>query len=181
MLDLGLYSNLHNVRWDRRSDQVPRWRRTLCSISFNQNLPLMKSTRYLKIVRASAWYDLLVTWPFATPWTFVWMYAQLAQLAQAGDLPGVIHPLDATQMLFANLLGSVVVVWSLARILEPSVRLGRLDGVVRALFTVWQLMAVQAGVSMIVLGFTGIEIIFSILQWWPVNRVTADISKVEPE
>lgn len=135
----------------------------------------MKSTHYLKIVRASAWYDLLVTWPFATPWTFSWMHAQLAWLAQAGGLPGSIHPLDATQMLFANLLGSVVIVWSLARILEPSVRLGRLDGAARVLFTLWQLLAVQAGVSMIVLGFTGIEILFAILQWWPVNRVSADI------
>ena len=128
----------------------------------------MNSSRYLKIVKASAWYDLIVTWPFATPWTFAWLHAQLTRLAQAGGLPGVIHPLDASQMLFANLLGSVVVVWSMARILQPGVRLGRLDGVARVLFAAWQLVAVQAGVSVIVLGFTFFEILFAILQFLPV-------------
>ncbi|WP_394782174.1 hypothetical protein [Undibacterium sp.] len=129
----------------------------------------MNLNRYLKIVRASAWYDLLVTWPFATPWTFAWMYGGLVTLAQTTGLPGVMHPLDATQMLFANLLGSVVVIWSLARILGPTLRLGRLDGVARVLFTVWQLVAVHAGLNTILLGFTAVEIIFAVLQLWPVR------------
>lgn len=38
----------------------------------------MQHTRYVSIVRASAWYDLLVTWRFATPWSFVWLYSSLA-------------------------------------------------------------------------------------------------------
>ena len=67
----------------------------------------MKLAPYLKIVRASGWYDLIVTWPFATPWTFVWLYANLAVLAQSLGLPGTVHPLDATHVMLANLLGSV--------------------------------------------------------------------------
>ena len=72
------------------------------------HIPAFASGRYLRIVRASGWYDLLVTWPFALPWTFAWLYTQLNLLAQALALPGTLHPLDTTHMLLANLLGSVV-------------------------------------------------------------------------
>ncbi len=130
----------------------------------------MKQHRYLSIVRASAWYDLLVTWPFATPWTFVWLYGSMAALAQSLALPGTVHPLDATHVMFANLLGSVVVVWSLARVLSPSIRLGRLDGIARFLFAAWQVNAFLSGASAIVLGFTVFELIFGVLQFLPVEK-----------
>lgn len=133
----------------------------------------MKQLRYLSLVRASAWYDLLVTWPFATPWTFVWLYGSMAAVAQAWGLPGTMHPLDATHVLFANLLGSVVVVWSLARILSPSIRMGRLDGIARFLFAAWQVNAYLSGASAIVLGFTLFELIFGVLQFLPVEERTA--------
>ncbi len=129
----------------------------------------MQLPRYLKLVRASAAYDLLVTWPFATPWTFAWLYGQLVAVAQALQLPGVAHPLDATHLLFANLLGSVVVVWSLARLWAPSVQLGRLDAAARFLFAAWQVYAVAHGASAIVLGFTVFELVFGVLQSAPVR------------
>ena len=135
----------------------------------------MRHFCFLAIVRASAWYDLLVTWPFATPWSFVWLYGNLATLAQTLGLPGTVHPLDATHILFANLLGSVVVVWSLARILSPSLVLGRLDAVARLLFAAWQVHAFLAGANAIVLGFTVFEILFGVLQLLPVEKPsTAD-------
>ena len=128
----------------------------------------MKQSRFLVIVRASGWYDLLVTWPFATPWTFVWLYGSLTTVASSLGLPGTVHPLDATHILFANLLGSVVVVWSLARVLSPSVQLGRLDGVARLLFAAWQVNAFLSGASAVVLAFTLFELIFGVLQFLPV-------------
>jgi hypothetical protein len=132
------------------------------------SLPLPIS-RYLTLVRTSAWYDLIVTLPFATPWSFVWMYGSLATVAQALGLPGTVHPLDATHVMLANLLGSVVVVWSLARLMAPSVLLGRLDGVARLLFAAWQVFAYLSGASAIVLGFTAFELLFGALQWLPVR------------
>ncbi|MDR6768741.1 hypothetical protein J2W88_004045 [Acidovorax delafieldii] len=132
------------------------------------HIPSFASDRYLRIVRASGWYDLLVTWPFALPWTFAWLYTQLNLLAQALALPGTLHPLGTTHMLLANLLGSVVVVWSLARIVAPTVLLGRLDGVARFLFAAWQIYAVAHGANAIVLGFTAFELLFGVLQWWRV-------------
>ena len=126
--------------------------------------------RYLRLVQASAWYDLLVTWPFATPWTFVWLYTQLGGVALALGLPGVMHPLDATQVLLANLMGSVVVAWSLARLLAPSLLLGRLDATARLLFAAWQVHAYLSGASAIVLGFTAFELLFGIAQFWRVRH-----------
>ncbi|MFY3383715.1 hypothetical protein [Paracidovorax sp. MALMAid1276] len=134
----------------------------------------MSLRRYTRIVRASAWYDLLVTWPFALPWTFVWLYAQLGALAQALGLPGTLHPLDGTHLLLANLLGSVVVVWSVARIVTPTLLLGRLDGVARFLFAAWQIYAVAHGANVIVLGFTVMELLFGLLQAWPVARAGSE-------
>lgn len=128
--------------------------------------------RYLRTVRASAWYDLAVTWPFALPWTLHWLHARLAALAGLLGLPGVLPALDVQHVLFANLLGSVVVVWSLARLLQPTVVLGRLDALARLLFAAWQVYAVSQGASTIVLGFTVFELLFGVLQARPVARVS---------
>lgn len=136
-------------------------------------IPAFALPRYLRIVRASGWYDLVVTWPFALPWTFVWLHAQLGAVALALGLPGTLPPLDAMHVLLANLLGSVVVVWSVARIVAPSLLLGRLDGMARFLFAAWQVYAVAQGASGIVLGFTLFELLFGVLQWWRVAGFSA--------
>lgn len=141
----------------------------------------MKQARFITIVKASAWYDLIVTWPFATPWTFALFYGTLTSTSQTLGLPGSMPPLDATSMLFGNLLGSVVVVWSLARILAPSVRMGRLDGVARFLFAAWQVHAVMNGAGVIVLAFTAVELVFGILQFLPVEKESTEASTSTPD
>jgi len=88
--------------------------------------------------------------------------------------------LDTTHMLLANLLGSVVVVWSLARIVAPTVLLGRLDGVARFLFAAWQIYAVAHGANAIVLGFTAFELLFGVLQWWRVAGARAALCPPDP-
>lgn len=133
-------------------------------------LSAFSTPRYLRIVRASGWYDLLITWPFALPWTFALLYAQLGALGQALGLPGALRPLEPEHMLLANLMGSVIVMWSIARIVEPTVLLGRLDGVARILFTTWLIYAVAHGASAVVLGFALLELLFGVLQWWRVDR-----------
>jgi hypothetical protein len=121
-------------------------------------------TRYLQFVRASAAYDLAVTWVFALPWTFAWVYGQLHSLAANLSLAGTFTPLNPGHILMANLLGSIVIIWSLARWFQPSVLMGRLDTLSRALFATWQIYAVSMGVSSIVLVFTVFEVIFGVLQ-----------------
>jgi len=46
---------------------------------------MMQLSGYLRIVRASAWYDLLVTIGFATPWTFAAIHQSLGTLIQTSS------------------------------------------------------------------------------------------------
>ena len=90
----------------------------------------MMHTQYRKIVRASAIYDLLVTAPFATPWTFAVVYQLLNMIAP-------VPPFEPTHVLFVNLFGSIVLVWSILRIRDPRAIYGFYDSIGRALFTTW--------------------------------------------
>jgi hypothetical protein len=91
---------------------------------------------YLTLVRASAAYDLVVTVGFATPWTFALVHAGLNALGAALGL-GAFPELDLMQVFYANLMGSVVVVWSLLRLLRPERVHGLFDAAARVLFSVW--------------------------------------------
>ncbi|POZ60659.1 hypothetical protein [Chromobacterium alticapitis] len=114
--------------------------------------------KYLKLVRLSALYDLMATAAFATPWTF----------AAVHTLLGSISPLPAfapIHVLFANLLGSVVVIWSVLRLRRPEAEFGLYDTFARGLFFIWQLYYLLAmnGVA-IVWGFAAMEAAFGIAQ-----------------
>jgi hypothetical protein len=99
---------------------------------------------YLRLVRASAAYDLAVTAGFATPWTFALVHAALN--AASGALGGDAFPeLDLMQVLYANLMGSVVVVWSLLRTIRPQRLHGLFDGIARVLFSTWMAYALANG------------------------------------
>ena len=92
----------------------------------------MELGRYKQLVRASAIYDLVVTAGFATPWTFHIVH----------QLLGTISPLPAFEpihVLFANLLGSIVVVWANQRIRDPQPIFGQIDSNARGLFFIWQM------------------------------------------
>lgn len=123
---------------------------------------------YLQVVRASAWYDLVVTAGFATPWTYALLHGALSSLGSALGL-GVLPALDPMQTLYANLMGSVVVVWALLRIVRPRPMHGLFDGVARALFATWQAYAVVHGISRLLWLFFAVEVAFGLVQlapWW---------------
>lgn len=126
----------------------------------------------LHIVRASAIYDLVVTAGFTTPWTAAAIGGAFAALSQAFSLEGPAPVLDGTAMLFANLLGSLVMVWSVWRLMHASHRVGRYDAVARALFALWQLYAVAHGASFLILVFTVFEIAFGVAQLLPADRLS---------
>ena len=125
---------------------------------------MIDSQTYRRIVRASAWYDLVVTVGFATPWTFAAVHALLLWTIQAFQLPGTFPAFDPVHMLMANLLGSVVTVWAVLRIRDPRMLYGRYDAVARMLFATWQIYAVMHGASVIILGFTAMELLFGVLE-----------------
>lgn len=128
----------------------------------------MSPDRYLKLVRLSAWYDLFVTAGFATPWTFMLLHGMLSAAAQRSGLPGALPPFEPAHMLMANLLGSVVIVWSLLRLRATLAVHGRYDALARFLFAGWQLYAVAQGATWLILGFTLFELAFGLGQLLPV-------------
>lgn len=130
---------------------------------------MIRPDNYLRIVRASAWYDLVATIGFATPWTFAAIHGGLSTLAGLLGLPGGLPPFAPEHMLMANLLGSIVTIWAILRLRHTQQRYGRYDAAGRFLFATWQLYAVAAGASPIVLAFTVVEIGFGIAQSLPVT------------
>jgi hypothetical protein len=126
--------------------------------------------QFNRVMRASAWYDLVVTAPFATPWSFSLIVAGLAGLHGALGLPGTLPQPDFLTTLFANLMGSVVVVWSLARIHLGLNLLGRYDAVARILFAAWQIYALLHGASWLLLPLLVVEVGFAIAQSLPIRR-----------
>lgn len=128
---------------------------------------MLTKPTYLRIVRASAFYDLVVTAPFATPWTFAFLSDLMGQIHKSLGLTGLVPTLDPIQVLFANLMGSVVIVWSVARLHLGLHIFGRYDAAARVLFAMWMIYALASGLSFIILPVLVIEIAFAIAQLLP--------------
>ncbi|HEX4189935.1 MAG TPA: hypothetical protein VHZ06_02995 [Marmoricola sp.] len=132
----------------------------------------MDTSTVSRVVRASALYDLLVTAGFATPWTAPASVAVLTRVHHALGLGGAVPNLDDPfAMLFANLLGSIVVVWSVVRLLRPSALHGAADSAGRVLFAAWFCWALGQGGSQVLIGFAVLEIAWGLLQAAVVLRV----------
>jgi hypothetical protein len=121
---------------------------------------------YLRVVRASGWYDLLVTAGFATPWTYALLHDALSSLGGTLGM-GRLPALDPMQTLYANLMGSVVVVWAVLRIVRPLAVHGLLDGVARTLFAAWQAYALTHGAPRFLWLFLVMEVAFGVAQLAP--------------
>lgn len=122
---------------------------------------------YHRLYRVSAWYDLAVTWPFATPLT-LWLYWEgvMQPLSAASGLPA-LPALDPHAVLFANFFGTVVLIWSVVRLKLNDVRLALYDGIGRAAFSAWMIYALSQGVTPLVWVFLLPELGFAILQLAP--------------
>ncbi|MFG3340018.1 hypothetical protein [Glycomyces sp. NPDC048151] len=118
---------------------------------------------YLRIVRASALYDLVVTAAFATPWTLALLHTALDALSGALGLRG-FPELDLMQVFYANLMGSVVLVWSALRLLRPQAIHGLMDGIARVLFSVWMAYALAHGGPEILWVFLAFEAAWGVVQ-----------------
>ncbi|MFR9797998.1 hypothetical protein ACL02U_19155 [Streptomyces sp. MS06] len=132
---------------------------------------------YLRLVRASAWYDLAATAAFATPWTYAVLHGALSSLSSAWGL-GALPAADPLQTLYANLMGSVVLVWSLLRILRPLPEYGLFDGAARTLFAAWQAYALAQGATRLLWFFLVLEVSFGaaqLLPWWRPGARTATV------
>lgn len=136
----------------------------------------MTKENYFKIIKSSAWYDLIVTAAFATPWTFMFIYQGIQFLDSSLGLPGTTPDLGVMEILFANLLGTIVVVWAVLRLKHPLLMYGKYDAFGRIFFSIWQIYAVLSGASVILLVFTLFEVMFGVLQLLPVTKNTRKVT-----
>ncbi|VVN43719.1 hypothetical protein PS662_05652 [Pseudomonas fluorescens] len=127
------------------------------------------SMQYRRLVRGSAWYDLIVTAAFITPWSFAALQGGLLSVSQFFDLPGELPAFEPMHMLMANLLGSIVCVWAVLRIGDPQPIYGRYDAVGRFLFAAWQLYALLQGASSLLVIFLVFELAWGVAQVLPVR------------
>jgi hypothetical protein len=119
----------------------------------------------LRTIRRSALYDLIVTAPFATPWTARWLVDALGALHDTLGLSGQRPVLvGAIAILLANLMGSLVVIWSLVRLRAPTLDHGATDSLARGVFSLWMAYAILAGGSPLLLGFLVAEVAWGVVQ-----------------
>lgn len=129
---------------------------------------MLAPSTFRKIVLGSAIYDLIVTAPFATPWSFAFARAQLDVINQR--LGGSALPaFEPFHVLFACLLGSVVLVWALLRISDPQQRYGRFDGAARLLFATWMIWTLAVTGAPLLWLFIVPEAAFCVAQWLHVD------------
>ncbi|QBF32836.1 hypothetical protein CFI11_16650 [Thalassococcus sp. S3] len=139
---------------------------------------MLTTSHFTRIFRVSAWYDIAVTWPYATPFTLPLMHDVLnAVHGAAGWAP--IPEFSPFATLFANFFGTVVLIWSVVRLHLNDPRLARYDALGRFLFSSWMIYALSMGVSPIVWVFLVIEISFGILQALPVRSTNSGASAAE--
>ena len=125
--------------------------------------------QYRRLVRGSAWYDLIVTAAFATPWSFAALHGFLTSTTRLLDLPGELPPFAPAHLLMANLLGSIVCVWAVLRIRDPRSVYGRYDAMGRFLFATWQLYALLHGASAVLWLFLCFELAWGLMQALPIR------------
>jgi len=135
---------------------------------------MLTESRFRRVVFLSALYDLVVTLPFATPWSFAFAQSQLSQLNQA--LGGVaLAPFEVLPTLFACLMGSLVVVWSVLRLSDPQPRFGRFDAAGRVLFSTWMAWALLHAELPLIWLFLVPESGFAIAQALPFRRTRREV------
>lgn len=118
-----------------------------------------------RTVRLSAVYDLAVTAGFALPVTAPALLAGLSALHLAWALPGSVpDPTDPFTLMFANLMGSLVVVCSVYRLVRPSWAAGVAETAGRLLFALGMAAALAHGASPLVVGMLVLELLWAVAQ-----------------
>ncbi|MDP3861787.1 MAG: hypothetical protein Q8Q63_09425 [Phaeovulum sp.] len=130
---------------------------------------MLTPTAYRRIFRASAWYDLLIVWPYATPFGLALAWSWLDRLHVGLGQPS-LPVLTVYGVLFANFFGTVVLIWSAVRLVHDDPRLGRWDALGRGLFSLWMAVALANGASPLLWLFLAVEVAFGVAQAMPVRE-----------
>ncbi|RKG77456.1 hypothetical protein [Corallococcus terminator] len=118
-----------------------------------------------RVVLASALYDLVVTLPFATPWTADAVLSGVRYVHHALSLGGEALPaFTPTHLFFVALFGTIVSLWAGVRILRPSAFHGAFDTVGRALLSSWMIYALSQGATQALVAFLVLELAWMFAQ-----------------
>ncbi|MCV9385333.1 hypothetical protein [Reichenbachiella ulvae] len=123
--------------------------------------------KYIQLVKASAWYDLIVTAPFALPFTAKLTVELMAQIDQSMNLGGYVPTFEPFHFIFTNLLGSLVIIWSVIRIRHSHAVMGLYDAICRMFFAslmMYYLFLYQA--TPVIYFFLIPELLWGIAQFW---------------
>jgi len=133
---------------------------------------MLSVSAFRRVVRASAFYDVLMTAPFTTPWTFLLLREHLNAINVG--LGGAPLPLfEPLHLLISSLFGSVVMVWSVLRMLDPQPRFGRYDAAARYLFSTWMAWALLVTGQPVLWLFLVPELAWGVAQSLPLHRAGA--------
>nr|WP_314630619.1 hypothetical protein [uncultured Janthinobacterium sp.] len=130
---------------------------------------MLSVVAFRRLVRASALYDVVMTAAFVTPWTFLLMREHLnaINLGLGGAPLPVFEPLH---LLISSMMGSVVMVWSVLRMLDPQPRFGRYDAAARYLFSTWMAWALLVTGQPLLWLFLVPELAWGLAQSLPLRR-----------
>jgi len=134
---------------------------------------MLTETQFHKLYRASAWYDIIVTAAFATPWTIAFLFSTIAQVTIYLGVPGQVIEPDIYHIFFGSLMGSLVLVWSVARLKLDLPILARYDAAGRFFFSAWMIYALMNGASYVLFVMLVPEILLGIAQALPIRQKPA--------
>ncbi len=129
--------------------------------------------KFRRVVWSSALYDVVVTAPLATPWTAAGLFAVMSDynVVLGGDPLPEFGPMH---LFVAALLGSVVMVWSALRLIDPQPRFGRFDAVARLLFSGWMVWALAVTGAPVLWLFLVPELCWGVVQLWPLTTAVTE-------
>ena len=131
----------------------------------NLNLQLSRA------VKTSAIYDLVTCLPLALPGVAGIYLMVLDTINGAAGLGGQVGELSPLAMMFINFLGSLISIWAVLRLINPSWANGLTDVVVRTFFLIAMLNAILNGVPGLVSILWVCELALLVVQAYLVHRV----------
>jgi len=129
------------------------------------------NVRLARAVKTSAIYDLVTCLPLALPGVAGIYLNILDTLNSAVGLGGTVGELSPLAMMFINFLGSLISIWAVLRLINPSWANGLTDVVVRTFFSIAMLNAIFNGVPGLVAVLWACELVLLLVQAYYVHRV----------
>jgi hypothetical protein len=119
------------------------------------------------VLRFGAIYDLLVSLVFATPWTAALILDRLSDLHVWAGFAGQNLPsFDPMHLFFVSLFGTIVSLWAIYRLRQPTREALRLDTLGRIAFSSWMIFVLFNDGSRVMIAFLLLEVAWAIAQTW---------------